>query len=360
MAKQKEKERREPRKHVKAILGKSLRTRYEARAKAKLVEKAAESRWLFSQERLQRDNRTVVTKVVVVLRDRSRERIEMIAERVGKVKAEGLQLTEICSGVQRMSVGSLQVIQTAKGRHLQRLSVIHNAQAVSDKEREATAMAKITLSGQVKVARARVGSPLLHHGHQQSIAQISSVSMGDIKSDTKKEIKFARRIGFMKDLQGMRKGAKVVRKGAKVAKGKLARGQTAPHQHYQHLAVMKEDSRIFEMNLEQVTESLDKAETRVLGKVEVPEATAIRIPGSFQTVQEIILTMVTVMLGKVIDLARMIAVREVLHEISIGGGEKLWLQLEAVKADVHQDGTTKLSIADLQIGTNGIEKIGPA
>jgi len=358
VAKQKEKERREPRKHVKAILGKSLRTRYEARAKAKLVEKAAESRWLFSQERLQRDNRTLVTKVVLVLRDRSRERIEMIAERVGKVKAEGLQLTEICSGAQRMSVGSLQVIQTAKGRHLQRLSVIHNAQAVSDKEREATAMAKITLSGQVKVARARVGSPLLHHGHQQSIAQISSVSMGDIKSDTKKEIKSARQIGFMKDLQGMRKGAKV-------AKGKLARGQTAPHQRYQHLAVMKEDSRIFEMNLEQVTESLDKAETRVLGKVEVPEATAIRIPGSFQTVQEIILTMVTVMLGKVIDLARMIAVRmiavrEVLHEISIGGGETLWLQLEAVKADVHQDGTTKLSIADLQIGTNGIEKIGPA
>lgn len=99
MAKQKEKERRDPRKHVKAILRTSLRTRYEARAKAKLVEKAAESRWLFSQERLQRD-RKHATKVV--LRDRHRGRIEMIAERVGKVKAEGLQLTEICSGVQRM------------------------------------------------------------------------------------------------------------------------------------------------------------------------------------------------------------------------------------------------------------------
>lgn len=100
MAKQKEKERRDPRKHVKAILRTSLRTRYEARAKAKLVEKAAESRWLFSQELLQRDNRKHATKVV--LRDRHRGRIEMIAERVGKVKAEGLQLTEICSGVQRM------------------------------------------------------------------------------------------------------------------------------------------------------------------------------------------------------------------------------------------------------------------
>lgn len=337
MAKQKEKERREPRNHVKSIFRKSLRTRYGARAKVKLVEKAAESRWLFSRERLQRDNRKDVTKVV--LRDRSRGRIEMTAERVRKVKAGGLQLTKICSGVQRMLVGSLQVIQTAKGRHLQRLSVIHNAQAVSVQEREAAAMVKITLSGQVKVVRARVGSPLLHHGHQQSIAQIISVSMGDIKSDTKKEIKCVRRIGFMKDLQSMRKGAKV-------AKGRLARGQTAPHQRYQHLAVMKEDCRIFETNLEQVTESLDKAETRVLGKVEVPEATAIRIPGSFHTVREIVLTMVTVMLGKVIDLARMIAGREVLHEISIGGGEKLRLQLEAVKADVHQDGTTKLSIAD--------------